>query len=174
MFFLYFLSSMNEYLKKNTVPSTIFPKLLFKHSLEIKENPESETLCYQQAHEIYMYEFFKNCKLECKSEITINKVKGIAICPILLRSFTLISRVDEEGFFKILTKAPLPFVFIPYGKVCQNLNLCNGAFDFRESEKVGILMNLEFAGNVGVDFLATPFLIEKEAFNVYIGIVYCN
>lgn len=165
---------MNNFLKNHILPPKAFPKLLEKHSEEIKQNQESESLYYKQAHEIYMYEFFEFCGLDYTSKIEINKVKGIAMCPIKLSNFSANTKSSEEEFFKMLIKSPVPFVFIPQDKVLDSLKLCSGAVSFRESEKQGILMDLEFACELGIDFLATEFLMRKDVFQVYVGVVHCH
>ncbi|ELA41383.1 uncharacterized protein VICG_01624 [Vittaforma corneae ATCC 50505] len=165
---------MDEFFQKNTLPETIFPKLLIKHSEEVRSSPESEVLYYKQAHEVYMYEFFKHCKLDCASEIEVNNVKGIAMSPIRLGSFSTSDSVNEDHFFKMLVKAPVPFVYIPHGNVAASLKVCSGACSFRESEAEGILMDLGFACELGIDFLATDFLLKSEVYCVYVGVVhYC-
>lgn len=164
---------MDNFFQRNTLPDAIFPKLLAKHSEEVRNNPESEVLYYRQAHEIYMYEFFRHCRMDCASEVEVNDVKGVAVSPVRIGSFSTGSRVDGDYFFRALTKAPVPFVYIPHGSIAALPKVCDGACSFRESEKEGILMDLESACELGIDFLAADFLLGSGVYCVYVGVVYC-
>ncbi len=163
---------MDEFLHELTVPEMALPKLLEKHSEEIKSNSDSESLYYKQAHEIYMYQFFKHCKLDCFSRIEVNKVNGIALSPIRMQSFVTYAPANENQFFASLLDAPVPFVFIPECNIENLENFCTGACHFKETNNEGILMDLIFANNVGMEFLASDFLLKSNVYSIYIGLVY--
>ncbi|KAM0681057.1 hypothetical protein GINT2_000840 [Glugoides intestinalis] len=163
---------MDEFLHELTIPEMAFPKLLEKHSEEIKSNPDSEILYYKQTHEIYMYEFFKYCKLDCFSRIEVNKVSGVAVSPIRLQSLITYAPANENQFFSSLLNAPVPFVFIPECNIGNLENFCIGASHFKEANNEGILMDLRFASNVGMEFLAADILLESNVYFLYIGLIY--
>ena len=163
---------MDDFLHELTVPDIVFPKLLEKHSEEIQSNSDSEILYYKQAHEIYMYQFFKYCKLDCFTQIEVNKVCGTALSPIRLQSFSTYAPANENQFFASLLHAPVPFVFIPEGNVGTLENFCTGACHFKESSNEGILMDLRFASNIGIEFLAADFLLKGNVYSIYIGLAH--
>jgi len=158
---------MDGFIDKEILPDGVSPKLLMRHSEALKSNPESEVVAYFQAHELYMYEFFRRCRLSCTSRIEVNGIKGVALSPVEIGSFTLGGRVDEEVFFRMLLKAPVPFLFLPEGDVRVGLGVCEGMVSFKN----GILMDLGSACAVGVEFIAAETLETEGVHVVYIGLM---
>lgn len=163
---------MDELNQKLEIESQSFPILISKHLAEINNNEDSELLYFKQAHEIYMYTFFKNLKLDCISSINIGNIQGHTISHVNLQSFSLLNAVSEKEYFDKLLYAPYPFIFIPNGEFVQFKNFCNGAFSFKGRTHEGVLMDLNFACKVGIDFLACEFLQREEIAFVFIGIVF--
>lgn len=163
---------MDELNHKFEIESHSFPMLTSKHLAEISNNENSELLYYKQAHEAYMYTFFKNLNLDCVSSISIGDVQGHVISHVNIQSFNLTNNASEDKYFHKLLYAPYPFIFIPNGEFSQCKNFCTGACFFKGNQQEGILMSLNFAVKVGIDFLASEFLQREDVAFVFIGIVF--
>jgi hypothetical protein len=163
---------MEELKHKLELESCSFPKLLTKHLLEIENSEDSEILYHRQAHEIYMYTFFRNLKFDCISQIKIDSIDGYSISNVKLNSIQLGNSIAENEFFDKLLFAPYPFIFVPNCDYSQVKNFCNGALSFKGEGLEGVLMDLSFASKVGIDFVAVDFLQREDIAFLFIGIVY--
>ena len=164
---------MKEFSQKLQIESTSFPKLISKHLKEMVLKSDAEILYHQQAHEIYLYTFYKNIKFDYVSTVKINNFEGYALSPIEISSFSLKNSISCDKYFNTLLNAPIPFIFIPKNIEFSKLKeFCKGAFKFEDSGKEGILMDLAFACSVGIDFIACEYLLRKDISILYIGLSY--
>lgn len=162
---------MEELIKKSTIPAEAFPKLILRHARELTQGKNCEATYHRHLHEIYMYTFFKSIKKEGVHRIKVNSTEGFAISPVPTGNLSLGCKLEEYEYFKFLLSSPLPFVFVPDGRLSDHLDMCRGASFFRDSEKQGILMDLPFACSVGLDFLAAEYIARRDVACVYIGLV---
>jgi len=158
---------MEEAIKKNSLVPLIFPKLDVRHAEQYKAEKENTLLYHKQIHERYMYMYFSVAKLSFMDSIKISKGDGIVASSTPIGSFDLKESANEEIFYQSLMYAPTPFVFIPKSPVS-----CRGARVFTYEKFKGILMNLNFAVNVGIDFLAADYLMRRDVSECYVGLLY--
>lgn len=151
-----------------TVPKLVFPVLLLRHSNMSKNSSEiSQSI---QLHEFYLYLFYKNFTFNFSSSLCVNSINGTVYANTKISSLNLKETVNFDFYFNFLLNSPLPFIFAPNGKIVELQSFCNGCFYFRDNENEGILMNLSFASEVGLNFLAFEFLKGKNIHSVYIGL----
>lgn len=156
----------------NTVAACVCPRLAHRHRKQGHDAPNSPTLYYAQMHEIHTYSYFRNARLDAVAEISVDGIRGHALSPVDLRSFSLLAAVDEEYFYGVLRHAPVPFMFIPSATLAEVAGLCRGAFSFRDGHREGIMMSLEFAARVGIDFIGAEYLLRREVVVYYIGLLF--
>lgn len=157
-----------NYVDKETLPDKTSPRLLLKHTEEIKAKPDSQILHYHQTHELYMYEFFRQCKLNYFSTISVNGHPGTALAPIAIKNIVLGRKVNEGVFFETLLKAPVPFIFIPDCAAKIGATMWQGITTFKN----GLIMDIHSACDLGIEFIASEVLDQEGIFLVYIGIIY--
>jgi hypothetical protein len=162
---------MEELVEKNTVPREAFPKLILRHAKELAQERSSEVVYHRQLHEMYMYTFFRSIKREAVCHIKIGRTEGFAMGPVSIGDLSLGNKLGEDEYFKFLLSSPLPFVFVPEGRLRDHSGMCKGASFFGDREQEGILMDLPFACNVGLDFLAAEYLARSDVSSVCIGLI---
>ncbi|KAI5149117.1 hypothetical protein ENBRE01_0705 [Enteropsectra breve] len=163
---------MEEAIRKNTVKMSVFPSLVHRHEKQQRKNKNEHILYYKQTHEMFMFSYYYNLKLEQASKLSVNGVEGYAMSNISINSMRTSGPASYETFYSALLYAPEPFVFIPSASLHELKSFCPGAFCFADGRKKGILMDLHFAGDVGLDFLASEYLMRSDVCMVYIGIIY--
>lgn len=162
---------MEELIEKNSVPKEAFPKLILRHARELAQKGSSEVTYHRQLHEVYMYTFFRSIKRDAVCHIKVGRTEGFTVGPVSIGDLSLDRKLDEDEYFRFLLESPLPFAFIPEGRLEDHSGMCSGASFFRDIEKEGILMDLMFACSVGLDFLAAEYLARGDVSSVYIGLV---
>jgi len=162
---------MEDAIEKNKIPKASFPSLIIRHSKAASNNSTREIDYHVQLHEIYMYTFFKSVKKNVIYNTSVNSFDGHTFAPIQIKNFSLRHKIDEEEYFNFLLGSPLPFVFVPDSKFKDHCEMCKGAYFFRDKDQEGILMNLDFACKVGLDFMAVEYLNRQDICSVYIGLV---
>lgn len=157
-------------IENNTIPAKTFPYLLKRHSDQLKSSNVNEKLKIIQQHEIYMYLFYSEFKPEHSFEIKVANSMGIILSNINVENINLDDNVDEKYFYNFLLEAPLPFIFIPKD-VHSNLKLCEGAKKFTSGESHGVLIDLNFAEQIGLGFMASNFIKKEGVHMLFIGFI---
>ncbi|KAI5168530.1 hypothetical protein PAEPH01_0211 [Pancytospora epiphaga] len=163
---------MEEKLLKNRISEDTNPALLERHIKQLHANPESRLLYHIQVHETYMYTYFRNVPLSSTSLISVNEIKGHAVGVIDHGNITLVRPVDEKYFYSTLLCAPHPFFFVPSVELAKIKGFCEGAFSIESMGRHGILMDIDFACKVGIEFIGLSYLISGEVKKYYIGLIY--
>lgn len=162
---------MEESIEKNRIPEDSFPSLLIRHSEAITRDDMQEIDYHIQAHENYMYTFFKHIKKEAIYKIKVDNHEGYSFAPIQVKNISLRHSLNEKEYFRFLLNAPLPFLFIPSSKLREHSEMCKDAHYFQDGNQEGILMDLNFACQVGLDFMAAEYLKDPNVSSIYIGLV---
>jgi hypothetical protein len=166
--------TVEDIIHRNTVPSMTFPILFKRHHEQLCMPNLSESLHLIQQHETYMYTFFSILKLDITQKITIDAIKnpidGVAVASIQMENISFVNEITPDYFYEFLLEAPLSFVFVP-DEVHKSMSLCNGGYSFISGSNKGVLMDIEFAIKVGVDFIAADYINKKDIYSVYIGFI---
>lgn len=163
---------MDKLLRSNTIASYACPHLVYRHTRQLAELPNSRILYYKQAHEIYVYTYFKNVHLSSHTAVLVNNLHGCIRGAVDVKDIQLGHSVNEEFFYDALKFVPCPFIFIPDAALTELSGFCKEAHRFVDGQKEGILMSIEFASGVGIDFIGAEYLQKNNTAIYYIGLVY--
>lgn len=169
---------LDELVNSRTIPGVVFPELLARHKIQLKENNDDVFLYSRQVHEIYVYTFFKNSELSAVSEIVVEnstnsrKMDGNVLGLINMGNINVYEKVNADIFYNKLLNAPLPFVFIPNGSVDEASKFIKGVAEFKNEGLEGLMMDLVSASNLGLGFICADLLKRNGVVVSYIGIVY--
>ncbi len=180
---------IKKIINKQTAPKYLFPELIDRHFNQSKTHLNF----FKQLHEHYLYTFFYNTPLNCSISTEINGFKGVIKSPIDIREFmnniegnfsSFYSNKDgvvyfnlnnqvsnKDAFFDVLKYSPIPFLFIPlgdYNKFSSFIEKNSSAFVFDN----GIIMDLDYALSVGVDFIGGDVLSTEQVGLYYIGFIF--